>query len=47
MFDNNEFKKYATKHAGINSLTYESYTSRIQSSLTPYIDIELATGPHC
>ena len=37
MFDNNEFKKYATKHAGINSLTYESYTSRIQSSLTPYI----------
>ena len=37
MFDNNEFKKYATKHRGINSLTYDSYTSRIQSSLTPYI----------
>ncbi|MEO6304993.1 MAG: ATP-dependent Clp protease proteolytic subunit, partial [Bacteroidia bacterium] len=37
MFDNNEFKKYATKHVGINSLTYDSYTSRIQSSLTPYI----------
>lgn len=37
MFDNNEFRKYATKHAGINSLTYDSYTSRIQSSLTPYI----------
>jgi ATP-dependent Clp protease, protease subunit len=37
MFDNNEFKKYATKHAGINSLTYDSYTSRISSSLTPYI----------
>jgi ATP-dependent Clp protease protease subunit len=37
MFDNNEFRKYATKHAGINSLTYDSYTSRFQSSLTPYI----------
>src|SRR3954470_13180519 len=37
MFDNNEFRKYATKHAGISSLTYDSYTSRIQSSLTPYI----------
>jgi ATP-dependent Clp protease, protease subunit len=37
MFDNNEFRKYATKHAGISSLTYDRYTSRIQSSLTPYI----------
>ena len=37
MFDNNEFKKYATKHMGINSLTYDSYSSRITSSLTPYI----------
>src|SRR3954466_11362962 len=37
MFDNNEFRKYATKHAGINSLTYDRYTSRVQSSLTPYI----------
>src|ERR1700751_3914283 len=37
MFDSNEFRKYATRHAGINSLTYDSYTSRIQSSLTPYI----------
>ncbi len=37
MFDNNEFKKYATKHAGISSLTYENYSSRITSSLTPYI----------
>src|SRR6478736_5255498 len=33
MFDNNEFRKYATKHRGINSLTYD----RISSSLTPYI----------
>ncbi|NVK65474.1 MAG: ATP-dependent Clp endopeptidase proteolytic subunit ClpP [Flavobacteriales bacterium] len=34
MFDNNEFKKYATKHMGINSMHMENY---IQSSLTPYI----------
>ncbi len=33
MFDSNEFRKYATKHHGINSLTYDRYTS----SLTPYI----------
>ena len=33
MFDQNEFKKYATKHRGINSLTLDSYTS----SVTPYI----------
>ena len=37
MFNNDEFRKYATKHARINSLTYDSYTSHIQSSLTPYI----------
>src|ERR1041384_5279459 len=37
MFDPNEFRKYATKHIGINSLTYDNYSSRIQSSLTPYI----------
>lgn len=34
MFSDNEFKKYATKHLGINSMHVESY---IQSSLTPYI----------
>ena len=33
MFDKNEFRKYATKHKGINSLTYDRYVS----SLTPYI----------
>ena len=33
MFDKNEFRKYATKHKGINSITYDSYVS----SLTPYI----------
>lgn len=32
-FDKDEFRKYATKHRGISSLTYERYTS----SLTPYI----------
>ncbi|MFK7787572.1 MAG: ATP-dependent Clp endopeptidase proteolytic subunit ClpP [Crocinitomicaceae bacterium] len=34
MFDNNEFKKYATKHMGISSMHMEHY---IDSSLTPYI----------
>ncbi|PWL28889.1 MAG: ATP-dependent Clp endopeptidase proteolytic subunit ClpP [Fluviicola sp. XM-24bin1] len=34
MFDSNEFKKYATKHQGINSMHMEHY---IESSLTPYI----------
>ena len=27
MFDQNEFRKYATKHRGISSLNYERYTS--------------------
>lgn len=34
MFDGNEFKKYATKHLGLNSTNVSSY---IESSLTPYI----------
>lgn len=34
MFDNNEFKKYATKHMGLNSMHVEHY---IDSSITPYI----------
>jgi len=33
MFPKDEFRKYATKHIGINSTTLDSYTS----SLTPYI----------
>jgi ATP-dependent Clp protease protease subunit len=33
MFDSNEFRKYAIKHKGINSLTYDQYVS----SMTPYI----------
>ncbi len=34
MFNNNEFKKYATKHMGISSMHLEHY---IDSSITPYI----------
>jgi len=34
MFDGNEFRKYATKHLGINSMVVDHY---IESSLTPYI----------
>ena len=34
MFDSKEFKNYATKHMGINSMHMEHY---IESSLTPYI----------
>lgn len=30
--DNNEFKKYATKHFGISSLNYERYTSMLKNS---------------
>jgi ATP-dependent Clp protease protease subunit len=33
MYPSDEFKKYATKHKGINSITYDNYVS----SLTPYI----------
>jgi ATP-dependent Clp protease protease subunit len=35
--DNNEFKKYAVKHLGINSLTLDNYTSTFSNSMTPYI----------
>lgn len=34
MYDKDEFKKYATKHLGINSMHLGSY---VESSLTPYI----------
>ncbi len=34
MLNDNEFKKYATKHLGINSMHLDSY---IESSVTPYI----------
>jgi ATP-dependent Clp protease protease subunit len=34
MIDGNEFRKYATKHLGINSMMMDHY---IESSMTPYI----------
>lgn len=42
MFDKNEFKKFATKHMGINSLTYDQYAHHAVRSmdvqnLTPYV----------
>ncbi len=37
MFDQNEFRKYAVKHRGINGLTFDQYTGHVNSSLTPYI----------
>ena len=38
--DHNEFRKYAIKHQGIRSLTYDSYAKHISANptaLTPYI----------
>ncbi len=37
MADNNEFKKYATKHVGISSLTLENYSSIYGSYISPTI----------
>jgi ATP-dependent Clp protease protease subunit len=39
MFDQNEFRKYAVKHHGINSLTFDQYSSAMgtKMSMTPYI----------
>ncbi len=33
--DRDEFRKYATKHIGINSMVYDDYTSMVNASLTP------------
>jgi len=33
----NEFKKYATRHMGINSLTMDRYTSMVQNYISPTI----------
>ena len=33
----NEFKKYATRHAGISSLSYEKYTSALNNYISPTI----------
>ncbi|WP_297099442.1 ATP-dependent Clp endopeptidase proteolytic subunit ClpP [uncultured Draconibacterium sp.] len=35
--DNNEFRKYATKHAGISSLTMDRYTSAYGNYISPTI----------
>ncbi len=35
--DNNEFKKYATKHHGINSLVFDQYTSIYNNYISPTI----------
>lgn len=38
MFDHNEFRKYAVKHHGINSMVYDQYTSiAAPRNLTPMI----------
>ncbi len=37
MLDSTEFRKYATKHQGISSLTLDNYQSRFTNSMTPYI----------
>ncbi len=36
-FPQDEFKKYATKHAGINSMTYHRYASMLDNYITPNI----------
>ncbi|MDA3905578.1 MAG: ATP-dependent Clp endopeptidase proteolytic subunit ClpP [Bacteroidales bacterium] len=35
--DTNEFRKYATKHVGISSLTLDRYTSMMQNYISPTI----------
>jgi len=37
MFDKNEFRKYATKHAGISSTAYDKYTSIYADYISPTI----------
>ena len=37
MFDQDEFRKYATKHQGISSTTYDKYTSVLNSYISPTI----------
>ena len=37
MFDKDEFRKYATKHAGINSTVYDQYTSVYDNYISPTI----------
>ncbi len=37
MFDKDEFRKYATKHQGISSTSYDKYTSVLNSYISPTI----------
>ena len=37
MFDKDEFRKYATKHAGINSIVYDQFTSMYGNYISPTI----------
>lgn len=37
MFDQNEFRKYAVKHRGVNGLVVDQYMGHTSASLTPYI----------
>ena len=37
MYDSNEFKKYATKHIGINSMTLHRYTSAMSGYVSPMV----------
>ena len=37
MFDKDEFRKYATKHVGINSNVYDQYTSIYDNYISPTI----------
>ncbi|MFY9308777.1 MAG: ATP-dependent Clp endopeptidase proteolytic subunit ClpP [Bacteroidia bacterium] len=37
MFDNNEFRKYAVKHRGINGATFDAYSKYNMRGVTPYI----------
>lgn len=37
MFDKDEFRKYATKHQGISSTSYDKYTSILGSYISPTI----------
>ena len=37
MFDQDEFRKYATKHAGISSTSYDKYTSVLGNYISPTI----------
>jgi len=37
MFDKDEFRKYATKHQGISSTSYDKYTSALSNYISPTI----------